>query len=247
MIRGLRPFWRYYGGKWRAAARYPAPRHTSIVEPFAGAAGYSLRYPDLDVTLVDVYPVVVEMWRWLIGATADDVLAVPLVECVDDLPDGLPIGARYLVGFSLNAATASPRRVLSAGRKRLAAMGRRREGWNAAQRELVASQVARIKHWRVIEGDYSLSPDVEATWFIDPPYLNAAGRHYVHGPDAIDHPSLARWCRMRRGQTIVCENEGADWLPFRHTRSFDCRERMVYVEYRRMLSATVQETVDYDR
>ena len=23
----LRPFWRYYGGKWRAAPRYPKPLH----------------------------------------------------------------------------------------------------------------------------------------------------------------------------------------------------------------------------
>jgi hypothetical protein len=25
---------------------------------------------------------------------------------------------------------------------------------------------------------------------------------------------LADWCRSRTGQTIVCENAGADWLPF---------------------------------
>jgi len=43
---GLRPFWRYYGGKWRAAPSYPSPRCETIIEPFAGAAGYSLRYPD---------------------------------------------------------------------------------------------------------------------------------------------------------------------------------------------------------
>lgn len=32
----LKPFWRYYGGKWRAAPSYPAPLHNTIVEPFAG-------------------------------------------------------------------------------------------------------------------------------------------------------------------------------------------------------------------
>jgi len=35
---GLRPFWCYFGGKWRAAPHYPAPMHPTIVEPFAGAA-----------------------------------------------------------------------------------------------------------------------------------------------------------------------------------------------------------------
>jgi hypothetical protein len=31
------PFWRYYGGKYRAAPLYPAPRHKTIVEPLAMA------------------------------------------------------------------------------------------------------------------------------------------------------------------------------------------------------------------
>lgn len=43
MTKALKPFWRYYGGKYRAAPRYPVPLHRTIVEPFAGAAGYSLR------------------------------------------------------------------------------------------------------------------------------------------------------------------------------------------------------------
>ena len=54
----------------------------------------------------------------------------------------------------------------------------------------------------------------EATWFIDPPY-RVAGRHYRFGPDDIDYVSLGEWCRERPGLVIVCENAGADWLPFR--------------------------------
>jgi len=30
----------------------------------------------------------------------------------------------------------------------------------------------------------------------------------------VDYERLASWCRTRKGQTIVCENEGATWLPF---------------------------------
>ena len=30
----------------------------------------------------------------------------------------------------------------------------------------------------------------------------------------IDYPSLGNWCMERKGQVIVCEQEGADWLPF---------------------------------
>jgi hypothetical protein len=48
----LRPFFGYYGGKWRDAVKhYPPPEHTRIVEPFAASAGYSLRYPDRKVIL----------------------------------------------------------------------------------------------------------------------------------------------------------------------------------------------------
>ena len=54
----------------------------------------------------------------------------------------------------------------------------------------------------------------EATWFIDPPY-QVAGRHYRFGSEQLDYARLAKWCRSRPGQVIVCENEGADWLPFR--------------------------------
>ncbi len=35
----LKPFFCYFGGKWRAAPHYPTPKHAEIVEPFAGAAG----------------------------------------------------------------------------------------------------------------------------------------------------------------------------------------------------------------
>ena len=53
----------------------------------------------------------------------------------------------------------------------------------------------------------------EASWFVDPPYQNQ-GKHYHYGPENVDFAMLGNWCRTRLGQVIVCENEGADWLPF---------------------------------
>jgi hypothetical protein len=35
---------------------------------------------------------------------------------------------------------------------------------------------------------------------------------------ALDYSALATWCRARKGQAIVCEQDGADWLPFEHLR-----------------------------
>jgi hypothetical protein len=214
---GLRPFWRYYGGKWRAAPKYSPPRHATIIEPFAGAAGYSLRYPDRQVVLVEKYPVIAEIWRWLIAATPDEVRAIPCVDAVADLPAWVPDGARWLVGFNFGAQLKRPQLNLSSG------LAKRRdrgwcEGWTPAMRERVALQVPSIKHWRVIEGDYSAAPDVEATWFVDAPY-QVAGQGYVHGSGVLDYAALARWCRERRGQAIVCEAVGADWLPFAPFRS----------------------------
>jgi hypothetical protein len=206
----LRPFIRYYGAKWRAVAagRYPHPMHRTIIEPFAGAAGYSLHYPTHNVILVERYPLLAEMWRYLIGASRRDVECIPIVDSVDDLPSWVPRGARTLVGFAMNAATASPRRTLSTAARDLRSKGCRFYGWTADLRERVASQVGAIKHWQIIEGDYTQAPDIEATWFIDPPY-QLRGGHYVHGPDEIDYTQLARWCLSRRGQPIVCERDRA--------------------------------------
>jgi len=214
----LKPFWRYYGGKYRAAPRYPKPQHTRIVEPFAGAAGYSMRYSDLDVTLLDVYPVVAGIWRYLIATPAEEIRRIPCVETVADLPSWVPQEARWLVGFWMNTATTSPRESLSVGRKKLAAMGRQFEGWTEATRERMASQVDYIRHWKIIEGDYTQAPDVEATWFVDPPYNNTAGSYYVHAD--VEFNAVGAWCQTRRGQVIVCENAGADWLPFQPFATF---------------------------
>lgn len=213
----LKPFWNYYGGKYRAAPHYPSPMHTTIVEPFAGAAGYSLRYPAANILLIDKDPVIAEVWRFLIGASRADVLAIPIVESTTELPDRVRDGARHLVGFAMNFATTMPCTTLSAGNRKLLAMGRTMAGWTEARRERVANQVAAIKHWQVMCADYRLAPDVRATWFVDPPYQQA-GQHYRCGSGDIDFGALGQWCRERQGQVIACESVGADWLPFKPFR-----------------------------
>jgi hypothetical protein len=69
----LKPFFRYYGGKWRAVHRglYPQPLHRTIVEPFAGSAGYALHYPHHDIVLVERDPCIAGIWRWLKSTTPD--------------------------------------------------------------------------------------------------------------------------------------------------------------------------------
>lgn len=199
----LKPFWLYYGAKWRAAPLYPAPRYDTIVEPFAGAAGYSLRHFQKKVILVEKFARVAALWRYLIRSTAADIENIPLLkdgQTVDDL-DACP-EARDLVGFWCNEGGAMPKK--TPGK------------WSNLDRSRAraAAQAGMIRHWTVIEGDYSQAPDVEATWYVDPPYQNA-GKYYACSSKDLNFSALGSWCRRRRGQAVVCENEGADWLPFR--------------------------------
>jgi hypothetical protein len=213
----LRPFWCYYGGKNRAAHWYPAPEHDTIVEPFAGAAGYACRYPDRQVILVDANPIICGVWRYLIASTPEEILQLPDIP-KDGTVDDLPIcqEGQWLAGFWCNKANVRPMRtesVFSRYSTRRGHVG----GWSSFTRQRIASQVDRIKHWQVIEGDYTTAPDIEATWFIDPPYNNKAGFYYPHQPQSFD--KLGAWCRARQGLAIVCENKGARWLPFKDLKN----------------------------
>jgi hypothetical protein len=209
----MKPFWNYYGGKWRMAPKYPEPRFDTIVEPFAGAAGYSMRYYGRNVVLLDTYAAVAETWRFLIGASPSDILAIPIVSSVGDLPDSVRGGARLLVGWTLTTSGVCPVQNMSAGLVRHHARGWMGNGWSEKRRARIAAQVPLIKHWRVQNLDYRCSPDIEATWFIDAPY-ERAGYKYRKSPIKLDFEHLATWCRERRGQVIVCEAQGAKWLPF---------------------------------
>ena len=212
----MRPFFRFYGSKWSSVPLYPRPGHGLVVEPFAGSASYSVRHEPRRVILCDRDPYIVGVWRYLIGASAAEILALPLLgpdQSVDDLGP-VPQEARWLVGFWVNTATSSPRATFGAGTKKLwdAKPGIR---WGKRTRSRLAHQVDRIRHWEIREGDcMDVLADVgAATYFVDPPYQQM-GKHYRFGSKLLDFPALGRWCRERQGQVIACEHEGADWLPF---------------------------------
>lgn len=219
---GLKPFFTYYGGKWRAAPHYPAPRFAEIVEPFAGAAGYSLRYPDRQVILVEKDPTIAALWRYLTRVSAAEVRALPLIahdQTVNDLRVHCE-EARHLIGFWLNKGTTGP---CIRPSKWMRDGTRPKSYWGKEIRERIAAQVDRIRHWYVHEGDYASIPNAPATWFVDPPY-QMQGRYYRCSATAIDFAHLAQWCREREGQTIVCEQAGASWLPFETFRTIKANE-----------------------
>ena len=197
----------YFGAKFMRAPKYPRALYDTIIEPFAGAAGYSMRHPDRNVILIDKSEIICGIWDYLIQVSSGEILALPLMEPGDSVRD-LPIcqEAQWLLGFWINQGSATPK-VTMGGR----ASNRKFGTWGEAPRARIAQQVNYIRHWRVIHGDYTEAPSVRATWFIDSPYKDQ-GKQYKYSVRSYEE--LAQWCRSRNGQVMVCESQGADWLPF---------------------------------
>ena len=208
----LRPFFTYFGGKWRIAPKYPKPVHDTLIEPFAGSAGYALRYPHLNVSLVDANEAVAGTWDYIIHASESEIASLPEYDgtwdTVDDL-NHLPQEARWLIGWWLNKGAATPCKRPSAWmRGNAECLGENH--WGPGVKARIARQQPHVRHWAIEHGSYADIGNREATWFIDPPY-EVAGKYPTRDVD-FDH--LGEWCRSREGQAIVCENVGAKWLPF---------------------------------
>jgi hypothetical protein len=205
----VRLFFSYFGSKIKMSRYYGAPRREHVIEPFGGAAGYSTCWEPRRVTLIDKDPVIVGVWRFLQRASPSELMALPSnISSVDQLPGWVCQEAKWLIGFWCNHGLAQP----AARRGNWARQARlHRRFWSKTIKARLAAQVERIRHWQIIEGDYSDAPDVDAHWHIDPPYQRAGKSYSYHG---IDYQALSEWCRARRSFAQVCEAGGADWLPF---------------------------------
>lgn len=208
----------YYGGKGKLAHKYPAPKHNTIIEPFAGGAAYSLRYFDREVHLYDTNPHVIAIWEFLQSDTALDYADVVPTDvtpgdCIDDIIDtipGCPQGLEWLLRSAANVGQFGTRKRSNA----ITFFGAKRWACNTISK--IRTWTSRIQHWRIKHLNYWDTPDITATWFIDPPYSNRAGAYYRYGSNGIDYSALTAFVHDRRGQVIVCENEGANWLDFEY-------------------------------
>lgn len=204
----LRPFFSYYGSKWRLAPKYPSPLGNTIIEPFAGSACYSLAHPAKVVKLYDKYDKICAVWEYLIGVSEKEIRELPLIPPGETIPTGLAEEQKILIGFWLSKAATSPRKTMRTKDYGIKAMW-----WGETIRERIASQLKYIRHWSIEQASYDEIENQDACWFVDPPY-QVGGEQYICSSKSIDFEHLGDWCRGRQGQVIVCERNGAKWLPF---------------------------------
>jgi len=200
--------WSYYGSKSKLVRYYPPPKYIKIIEPFAGSARYSLEYWNHDILLIEKYELLVKLWHWLQKAKKEDILKLPNMQPGQNT-DNFEFDsqeAKWLMGFMIQGGVNAPRKTVSS----VGNFGRS----VARDKKRISESLSKIRKWNILYGDYRDAPDVEATWFIDPPYQHG-GEYYYLGNKNIDYEELAEWCKSRKGQVIVCENSKADWMDFK--------------------------------
>lgn len=196
----------YYGSKSKIITLYPEPKHEKIIEPFAGSARYAVRYYSRDVWINDKYPVIYRIWKWIQQASRKDIDSLPEVKPGKRLSDYKQLSdvERELLGFAVQEGVNSPRNELG-----------KLDGIKTSFQRLKTRLrfiAGRINHWKITCLDYRDIPNQKATWFIDPPY-QTGGEIYI--VNSVNYRKLAVWCNNRKGQVIVCEGRGANWLPFK--------------------------------
>jgi hypothetical protein len=206
-----RPLFKYFGSKWNLAKHYPEPLFDTIYELTCGHPSYSCHYPEKQIVLVDKDQSVVDLLSWLIEADPKEIMSLPVTELVQgqDLrtiglrPEAAQLIARWQRTGNNTCMTVSKWNNMPGM-------------WQESVKVALAENVQRIRHWKVFQGDYDMPLNDHVTKFIDPPYQRVKG--YPFDCRQMDYNRLSEFCRSQNGQVIVCEQEGADWLPFRPFR-----------------------------
>lgn len=213
MARRFKCLFSYYGSKSKISHLYPKPKYPLIIEPFAGGACYSLLWGrKRNVLLNDLSEQTYQIWKWMLTHTTEEILeSIPRKIKQGDKIENLVEENAALGLISFLKAQASMGNMGKQTCTKISKFGA--INW-ARLHQAVKEIHPHIQHWKIQHGSYHDLENVEATWFIDPPYNNVAGGRYTESAKAINFQRLAKWCKRRKGQVIVCENEGANWLPF---------------------------------
>lgn len=217
----------YFGSKSKLARYYPKPCYDCIVEPFCGAAHYALLYYYKQVHINDVNPNVIEIWKWIQQASSKDILSIPEPQYAQRISEikGLERPVELLLRLLCSKSSASFNRDFftkysGVDRKRHRKSGPPKPDKSTVQqfKQKALKYVGKLSHWKITCMDYKDLPNIEATWFIDPPYQKLKRSRYEFNNRMIDYQHLAEWCLSRQGEIIVCEQSNATWLPFKPLR-----------------------------
>jgi len=195
----------YYGSKSKIVDYYPPPKHNKIIEPFCGSARYALKYWQKDVLIMDKSENLIKVWKWLQQCSKQDILGLPKLTTGLDIRK-IELSEIERTFLSYLVASGRPSNIVTKFMDY--------DNGNQKVYKRIADSLELIRHWEIKLGSYTELENVEATWFIDPPY-QFGGDHYKKSAKQIDFNYLGEWCKSRNGQVIVCENMKADWLPFK--------------------------------
>ena len=212
MITG--PLFKWFGSKWTASRYYPEPTFDTIVEPFAGGAGYSLRYHGKHVILAESNENIYKLWSWLINdATEQSIREIPL-----NLPEGTDVRTIGLDEGQTLLLKNWQRTNNVSGCWTISSWGNLPGQWTENTRSRVASEFYNVKHWQVrLDGIALMETTTKpCSWFVDPMYQY----NYQYSAKPLDYVKLGTTINDLVGQVIVCEavcqktGKVPDWLPF---------------------------------
>jgi len=139
---------------------------------------------NLNSLLNEKYEVIYNIWNWLINeASSELILKHKDFFAGQDISQiDLDKAHKDLIGFCINRGSIVPKSIVQKWSCQVAS----KPNWastTAFSLQRIAKLLPEIKHWKTQIGDYKNLPDIEATWFIDPPY-QFGGEHYsVNGID----------------------------------------------------------------
>ena len=193
----------YYGSKSKISRYYPIPMYNIVIEPFAGAAWYSVLHFDKKVILNDLNPTVYGIWKWLITEDCESVIKDNADFWLGQDISGLNLPNAYkdLIGFCINRGSSQPCNIV----QKWSCQSKKNPEWASSVHYRlmhIASMIPKIKHWEIYNLDYSELSNIHATWFIDPPYCVGGHAYPQH---TVNYENLAVYSRSRCGQVIVCE------------------------------------------
>ncbi len=214
MARSFLGVFPYYGSKSKIARHYPKPRYDTIIEPFGGSGSYSLLHYNKRVIINELNKDVYNVWKFLQHKDAIkwiDRIPKQLQSgesLQENIPEGAPEGLVQLLkafssignfGKNQDIFTVSPYAA--------------RDWWRI--REKLKHSLPKIKNWTITNRDYRKLLNRKACYFVDPPYHGVPGAKYKFNFKPKDYRLLAEWCKLRKGQVIVCESGDADYMAFK--------------------------------